>query len=137
MIGATRVVYNASLYRKQKYYEEHKTSLKMKPTDLYVEFPWMRELDSQGLCNAFQDLNKAYTNWFNSLKKNTKQTSKAPRFKKKTHSGSYRNAACQKDISKLLQNGKIYLPKLKLVSYRAHINLDRIKKIYNVTIKKN
>ena len=72
MIGATRVVYNASLYRRQ----ENHASLKMKPTDLYAEFPWMRELDSQGLCNAFQDLNKAYTNWFNSLKKRTKQTSK-------------------------------------------------------------
>lgn len=136
MIGATRVVYNASLYRRQKYYEEHKTSLKMKPTDLYDEFPWMRELDSQGLCNAFQDLNNAYTNWFNSLKKNTKQTSKAPRYKKKTHSGSYRNAMCQKVVSKLFQNDKIYLPKLKLVSYRAHVDLYRIIKIHHITIKK-
>lgn len=136
MIGATRVVYNASLYRRQKYYEEHKASLKMKPTDLYDEFPWMSELDSQGLCNAFQDLNKAYTNWFNSLKKNAKQTSKAPRYKKKTHSGSYRNAMCQKEVSKLLQNGKIYLPKLKLVSYKAHVDLDKITKIHHVTVKK-
>lgn len=136
MIGATRVVYNASLYRRQKYYEEHKASLKMKPTDLYDEFPWMRELDSQGLCNAFQDLHTAYTNWFNSLKKHTKQTSKAPRYKKKTHSGSYRNAMCQKEVSKLLQNGKIYLPKLKLVSYRAHVDLDKITKIHHVTVKK-
>ena len=136
MIGATHVVYNASLNRKQKYYEEHKASLKMKPTDLYGEFPWMRELDSQGLCNAFQDLNNAYTNWFNSLAKKTKQTIKAPRYKKKTHSGSYRNAMCQKEVSKLLQNGKIYLPKLKLVSYRAHVDLDKITKIHHVTVKK-
>lgn len=128
MIGATRVVYNASLYRRQKYYEEHKASLKMKPTDLYDEFPWMRELDSQGLCNAFQDLNKAYMNWFNSMVKKTKQSSKSPKYKKKTHSGLYRNAACQKDVSRLFQNGKIFLPKLKLVSYRAHLDLDRIKK---------
>lgn len=136
MIGATRVVYNASLYRRQKYYEEHKASLKMKPTDLYDEFPWMRELDSQGLCNAFQDLNKAYMNWFNSMVKKTKQSSKSPKYKKKTHSGLYRNAACQKDVSRLFQNGKIFLPKLKLVSYRAHVDLDRIKKIHYITIKK-
>ena len=136
MIGATRVVYNASLHRRQKYYEEHKASLKMKPTDLYGEFPWMRELDSQGLCNAFQDLNNAYTNWFNSLTKKTKQTIKAPRYKKKTHSGSYRNAMCQKEVSKLLHDGKIYLPKLKLVSYRAHVDLDKITKIHHVTVKK-
>ncbi len=67
MIGAVRVMYNASLYRKQKHYEETKTSLKMKPTDLYDEFPWMKELDSQGLCNTFMDLNGAYQKWFGSL----------------------------------------------------------------------
>lgn len=136
MIGAVRVVYNASLYRRQKHYDETKTTLKMKPTDLYDEFPWMKELDSQGLCNAFMDLNSAYQKWFGSLKGKNKGKFKAPRFKKKTHSGSYRNAMCYKEIDKLFQGNKIYLPKLKLVSFKSHVDLTRIKKIYNVTIKK-
>ena len=76
MIGAVRVVYNASLYRRQKYYEEHGASLKMKPTDLYDEFHWMKELDSQGLCNAFRDLNCAYQKWFGTLKGKIKVNSK-------------------------------------------------------------
>lgn len=136
MIGAVRVMYNASLYRRQKHYEETKTTLKMKPTDLYKEFPWMKELDSQGLCNAFMDLNGAYQKWFGSLKGNNKGKFKAPRFKKKTHAGSYRNAMCYKEITKLFQGNKIYLPKLKLVSFKSHVDLSQIKKIYNVTIKK-
>lgn len=136
MIGAVRVVYNASLYRRQKHYEETKTTLKMKPTDLYDEFPWMKELDSQGLCNAFMDLNGAYQKWFGSLKGKNKGKFKAPRFKKKSHAGSYRNAMCYKDISKLFQSNKIYLPKLKLVSFKSHVDLSRIRKIYNVTVKK-
>ena len=136
MIGGVRVMYNAVLYRKNKYYSEHKESLKIKPTDLYDEFHWMRELDSQGLCNAFQDLNKAYMNWFNSMSKKTKQCSKAPKYKAKSHSGSYRNAMCLKAVYKLFRNDKICLPKLKLVSFKANTDLNRIKKIYNVTIKK-
>ena len=136
MIGAVRVVYNASLYRRQKYYEEHGASLKMKPTDLYDEFPWMKELDSQGLCNAFRDLNCAYQKWFGTLKGKNKGKFKAPRFKKKSHAGSYRNAMCYKEIDKLFQGNKIYLPKLKLVSFKSYIDLTRIKKIHNVTIKK-
>lgn len=136
MVGAVRVVYNASLYRCQKHYEENKTTLKMKPTDLYDEFPWMKELDSQGLCNAFMDLNVAYQKWFSSLKGKNKGKFKAPKFKKKTHAETYRNAMCYKEISKLFQGDKIYLPKLKLVSFKSHIDLTRIRKIYNVTIKK-
>lgn len=136
MIGAIRVVYNASLYRKQRHYEETKTTLKMKPTDLYDEFPWMKELDSQGLCNAFMDLIGAYQKWFGTLKGKNKGKFKAPKFKKKTHSGSYRNAMCYKELDKLFQGDKIYLPKLKLVSFKSHIDLTRIRKIYNVTIKK-
>ena len=138
MIGAVRVVYNASLYRRQKYYEEHSTSLKMKPTDLYDEFPWMKELDSHGLCNAFMDLNCAYQKWFGTLKGKNKGKFKAPRFKKKSHAGSYRNGQPIKIPSKLidLENHIIRLPKLKLVSFKSHVDLTRIRKIYNVTIKK-
>lgn len=139
MIGAVRVVYNASLYRRQKHYDETKTTLKMKPTDLYDEFPWMKELDSQGLCNAFMDLNSAYQKWFGSLKGKNKGKFKAPSFKKKTHSGSYRNSQPIKIPNKLidLENHSIKLPKLKSVLFKNYVDLTRIRKIYNVTIKRS
>lgn len=75
-------------------------------------------------------------NGLGSLKGKNKGKFKAPRFKKKSHAGSYRNAMCYKDISKLFQSNKIYLPKLKLVSFKSHVDLSRIRKIYNVTVKK-
>lgn len=136
MVGATRVVYNTILYKKQKHWEEHKENLKIKPTDLYSEYGWLKELDSQGICNAYNDLINAYSNWFSNLRKKNNSKAKAPKYKKKSKSGSYRNAMCQKEVSKLFRNGKIFLPKMKLVTYKANIETDRIKKIHNVTIKK-
>ena len=96
----------------------------------------MKKLDSQGLCNALMDLNDAYQKWFGTLKGKNNGKFKAPKFKKKTHTGSYRNAMCYKEITKLFQGNKIYLPKLKLVSFKSHVDLSQIRKIYNVTIKK-
>ena len=138
MIGAVRVVYNTMLYRKEKYYEEHKESLNVLPTDLYTEYLWLKELDSQGFCNVYMDLNKAYNNWFNSLKGKNKGKFKAPKYKNKSHSGSYKNGQPIKIPNKLidLQNHTIKLPKLKYVKFKGNVDLDRIKKIYNVTIKK-
>lgn len=63
-IGAARVAYNAMLYRKKKHYDETKESLKMKPTDLYEEFTWMKEVDSRAITSAYIDLNSAYSNWW-------------------------------------------------------------------------
>lgn len=136
MVGATRVVYNTVLYKKQKHWKEHKENLKIKPTDLYSEYEWLKELDSQGICNAYNDLMNSYNNWFSNLAKKNNSKAKAPKYKKKSNVGSYRNAMCQKAVSKLFRNGKIFLPKMKLVTYKANIETNRIKKIYNVTIKK-
>ena len=72
-IGAARVTYNAMLYRKQKYYEENKKSLSVKVTDLYDEFPFLKEADSQALANAYMHLNTAYNNWFKNIKKGKKE----------------------------------------------------------------
>lgn len=136
MIGATRVVYNTILYKKQKYYEEYKKQLNIKITDLYKEFPWMKGLDSQGLCNAYQDLLKSYNNWFKDLNKKSKNKHNFPKYKKKHNYGTYRNAMIPKSITKLFRNGKIFIPKLKNVNYKTNIDITNIIKIYSVTIKK-
>ena len=136
-IGAARVAYNAMLYRKQKYYEETKKSLNVKPTDLYDEFPWMKEVDSQCLSNTYMNLNSAYNNWFNSLKKKTKQNSKFPKFKKKSHNGSYINSMPPREVERLFRNGKIFIPLLKLVNFRNDgIDFNKIKRIRNLSIKR-
>ena len=137
-IGAARVAYNAMLYRKHKHFEETKESLKVKPVDLYEEFPWMKEVDSRAITSAYMDLNSAYNNWFNSIKRKTKQVSKTPKFKKKEHKGSYRNTSMPNTADKLFRNGKIFIPMLKETAFRNDsLNISSIKKIRNLTIKRS
>ena len=137
-IGAARVAYNAMLYRKKKHYEATQESLNVKPVDLYEEFPWMKEVDSRAVTSAYMDLNSAYNNWFNSLKKKTKQVSKSPEFKKKEHKGSYRNTSMPSEPERLFRNGKIFIPMLKLTNFRNdNLNISSIKKIRNLTIKRS
>lgn len=102
MVGATRIVYNTILYKKQKHWDEYKENLKIKPTDLYSEYEWLKGLDSQGICNAYNDLMKAYNNWFSNLGKKNNSKAKSPKYKKKSKSGSYRNAMCQKKCFKTI-----------------------------------
>lgn len=136
-IGAARVAYNTMLFRKKKHYENTKESLNVKPVDLYDEFPWMKEVDSRAITSAYMDLNASYNNWFNSLNKKTKQVSKAPKFKKKEHKGSYRNTSMPSVPESLFRNGKIFIPMLKLTSFRNDgLNISIIKKIRNLTIKR-
>lgn len=137
-IGAARVAYNAMLYRKKKHYEATQESLNVKPVDLYEEFPWMKEVDNRAVTSAYMDLNSAYNNWFNSLKKKPKQVSKSPKFKKKEHKGSYRNTSMPSEPERLFRNGKIFIPMLKLTNFRNdNLNISSIKKIRNLTIKRS
>ena len=82
--GSCRFVYNTVLSLQQDYYKNYE----LKSKDLYIiqtlkEFyPWLKDVSAQALCQALNDLNKAYSNWFNSLSHKTKQKSKAPKFKK-------------------------------------------------------
>ena len=126
------------LYRKKKHYYATQESLNVKPVDLYEEFPWMKEVDSRAVTSAYMDLNSAYNNWFNSLKKKTKQVSKAPKFKKKEHKGSYRNTSMPSESERLFRNGKIFIPLLKLTNFRNEdLDISLIKKIRNLTIKRS
>ena len=136
-IGAARVAYNTMLFRKKKHYEATQESLNVKPVDLYDEFHWMKDVDSRAITSAYIDLNSAYNNWFNSLKRKTKQVSKAPKFKKKEHKGSYRNTSMPSEPERLFRNGKIFIPMLKLTSFRNDgLDISSIKKIRNLTIKR-
>ena len=137
-IGAARVAYNAMLYRKKKHYEATQKSLNVKPVDLYDEFPWMKEVDSRAITSAYMDLNSAYNNWFNSLKKKTKQVFKVPKFKKKEHKGSYRNTSMPSEPKRLFRNDKIFIPMLKLTNFRNNdLDISSIKKIRNLTVKRS
>ena len=132
--GCCRVIYNEMLYELQNAYKQ---SIVLNKCDLFKKikskYNWMKNSDSQGLCNTYQDLNNAYTNFFN-------KRTKFPKFKKKKDKNSYRNGMMQKTIEKLIPNkNHIKIPKVGLVEFREDYDFQslRIKKIYNITIERS
>ena len=137
-IGGCKLAYNVMLKSKQYLWKNYHTSYNPKIAQLIEDIGEpLENVDSQGLANTLMDLNKAYSNWFNSLSSKNKCKQKAPKFKDtKSKSGSYRNAMIKKDIDKLIQNDKIFLPCAKCVKFRGTVEKDKIKKIYNITVKR-
>ena len=140
--GACRFMYNCTLFQKQKAYTE---KLNISTNDIIKniksENHWLKEIGSQALCQSLNDLNAAYKNWFNSLKKKTKQKTKAPKFKKKHYKQSYRDGMMKKNIFELLdiQNRKINVPKIGKITYRCGYDFEKygITKVCNITLKKS
>lgn len=139
--GACRFMYNCVLFQKQKAYTEKlNTTINAIVKNIKFENLWLKEIGSQAICQSLNDLNIAYKNWFNSLKKKTKQKVKAPKFKKKHDKQSYRDSMMKKNIFELLniQNRKLVIPKIGLVSYRTGYDFSKynITKVCNITVKK-
>jgi len=140
--GACRFIYNCTLFQKQKAYNEQvKITTTNIVNNLKSENPWLKEIGSQAICQSLNDLNSAYTNWFNSIKGKTKQKSKAPKFKKKHDKQSYRDNMPKRVISKLLnyETRKISIPKIGEVTYRTGYDFSKynITKVCNITVKKS
>lgn len=132
--GCCRVIYNEMLCELQNAY---KNGIILNKCDLFKKikqkYNWMNQSDSQGLCNTYQDLNVAYTNFFN-------KRAKLPKFKKKKDKNSYRNGMMQKTIEKLIPDkNHIRIPKAGLVEFREDYDFAKlnIKKIYNITIERS
>ena len=140
--GCSRFTYNYYLNKKKNNYKLNKNNLTLKDIkhDLVLlkdEFPWLKEVDSMCLTNALEDLDIAYTNFFNN--------GGYPKFKKKGIKDSYKT-----DMIKRLYNNKEYynievnikerlikLPKLGYMKIRGYRNLKEFDKdIKNVTISK-
>lgn len=137
-IGGCKFAYNICLKSKQYLYKNYGTSYEPKMALLVEEYhKQLGNIDSQGLCNTYQDLRKAYYNWFNSLSHKNKCKQKAPKLKDtKSKSGSYRNSMIKKNIDKLVQDDRIFLPCAKWTKFKGTIEKDKIKKIYNITVKR-
>lgn len=132
--GCCRVIYNEMLYELQNAY---KNGTKLNKCDLFKKikskYNWMKNSDSQGLCNTYQDLNVAYTNFFN-------KRAKLPKFKKKKDKNSYRNGMMQKTIKKLIPDkNHIRIPKAGLVEFREDYDFSKLNilKIHNLTIERS
>lgn len=136
-IGAERVAYNAMLNTKIVLYRDYGVKdFSPNWSSLKDFYPWMKEVDSRCLNYAKQELMAAYRNWSRSLKNGGKTGS--PKFKKKTHAGSYHNTSMPNTPDRLFKDGKIFIPVIKWVRYAHYRELDlsKIKKIRNLTIKR-
>jgi len=132
--GCCRVIYNEMLYELQNAY---KNGTVLNKCDLFKKikskYNWMKNSDSQGLCNTYQDLNSAYNNFFS-------KRSKFPKFKKKKDKNSYRNGMMQKTIEKLIPSkNHIRIPKAGIIEFRENYDFSKLNilKIYNLTIERS
>ena len=141
--GCTRLVYNYYLNKKQKLYKNEKKNLSSYDCikdlkNLYIEYPFLKEVDSMSLRCTLFDLDNSYQKFF-------KEKLGYPKYKSKYDRNSYRtnfvtNVYKNKTYENIkldLINKTITLPKLKEVKIRGYRNLKNIQgRIINSTISR-
>ena len=136
-IGDERVAYNAMLNTKITLYRDYGVkNFRPNWSSLKDFYPWMKEVDSRCLNYAKIEVETAFKKWFRSLKNGGNVG--FPKFKKKTHAGSYHNTSMPSTPDRLFKSNRIFIPVIKWVRFRGYKNLDLtgIKKIRNLTIKR-
>ena len=139
-LGCSRFVYNHVLGMKKELWEDYKLSFNPNLKSFKDEWKFLTKVPSQALANNYMDCMTAFNNFFNSIKKKTKQEAKFPKFHKKGQKDSFRIAATKTskgyDI-RIEDYEHIKVPKLGSVKFKNYNNIDWSKvHIYNITIKK-
>ena len=139
-LGCSRFVYNHVLALKKELWDEYKLSFNPKLKSFKEEWKFLTKVPSQALANSYMDCLAAFNNFFNYIKKKTKQEAKFPKFHKKGQKDSFRIAATKTskgyDI-RIEDYEHIKVPKFGLVKFKNYNNIDWSKvHIYNITIKK-
>ena len=139
-LGCSRFVYNHVLGIKKELWEDYKLSFNPNLKSFKEEWKFLTKVPSQALANSYMDCLTAFNNFFNSVKKKTKQEAKFPKFHKKGHKDSFRIAATKTskgyDI-RIEDYEYIKVPKIGLIKFRNYNNFDwNTVHIYNITIKK-
>ena len=140
-LGCSRFVYNHVLGMKKELWEDYKLSFNSNLKSFKEEWKFLTKVPSQALANSYMDCMAAFNNFFNSIKKKTKQDTKYPKFHKKGQKDSFRIASTKTskgyDI-RIEDYEHIKVPKFGLIKFRNYNNIDWSKvHIYNITIKKN
>jgi len=141
--GCSRFIYNHFLNDKTKLYQElsYKKSAYECCSDikmLYIDHPWLKEVDSCSLRSAVFDLEDAFIRFF-------KKQGDYPVFKNRYKKQSYRTnnmistykGTTYNSIKLNLHKKEIILPKLKAVKIRGYRNLGFFNgRIINATVSK-
>lgn len=139
-LGCSRFVYNRVLAMKKELWEDYKLSFNPNLKSFKEEWKFLTKVPSQALANSYMDCMAAFNNFFNSIKKKTKQEAKFPKFHKKGQKDSFRIAATKTSKGydvRIEDYEHIKVPKLGLIKFRNYNIIDWSKvHIYNITIKK-
>ena len=136
--GCVRLIYNHFLDKciKNGFIKAFDMCKEIK--ELYIDYPFLKEVDSSSLRCALFNLEDSFKNYFS-------KRSNYPRFKNKFNKQSYRTTCIRsiykgKEYSNIeldLINRKVKLPKIGLVDIRGYRNLKYINgRIINATIEK-
>ena len=139
-LGCSRFVYNHILALKKEHWEDYKLSFNPNLKSFKEEWNFLNKVPSQALANSYMDCMSAFNNFFNSIKKKTKQEANFPKFHKKGQKDSFRIAATKtsKGYDVRIEDFEhIKVPKFGSIKFRNYNNMDWSKiHIYNITIKK-
>ncbi|MCT4585094.1 MAG: transposase [Peptostreptococcaceae bacterium] len=124
--GCVRFVYNQILGKASEIYEVEKKNVIITPASLKKEFEFLKEVDSLALSNAQLNVKTAFTNFF-------RKKAKFPKFKSKKTSKRKYTTNNQKGSIRI-ENNKLKLPKLGLVSIKLHRQIPLNYKIKSATI---
>ena len=136
--GCVRLIYNHFLDKCIKYGFIKAFDMCKEIKELYIDYPFLKEVDSSSLRCALFNLEDSFKNYFS-------KRSNYPRFKNKFNKQSYRTTCIRsiykgKEYSNIeldLINRKVKLPKIGLVDIRGYRNLKYINgRIINATIEK-
>jgi len=125
--GSCRFVYNHFLSLRKDAWQKNKQSIsgfecKRRLKALKIEFPWLKEINSQSLQEAVLNLEKAYRRFF-------KKQSGYPRFKKKKNIQSFTVPQYFK-----IENNEIYIPKLQSgIKIKMHRPIDGPPKLLTIS----
>lgn len=139
-MGTSRFIYNYYLNEKINRYEKDKCNYNLRDmkSDLKVlqeKYEWLKEVDGCLLRTTLDDLDRAYSNFFNGFG--------YPKFKSKAHHDTYRTVCLRSsykghnysNIKVDLEKRIIKLPKIDNIKIKGYRNLKSFdKKIINATI---
>ena len=138
-LGSARFVYNHFLARRIEAYKETGKGLAYGETDKQLTLlkreeatVWLAEVDKFALQQSLRDLEKAYQNFFRTVKQAKGKKVGFPRFRKKRTGEAYRTQLTNNNIQ--FMEGKLKLPKLGWIKTRG--NRDIQDKILNVTVRR-
>ena len=137
--GCARFVWNLLLADAKKNYEKEKKFTRPTPAQYKDEYEFLKEIDSMALCNTQVNLNTAFARFFKDRKDKTKPPSKKsrfPRFKKKKKTRKSYTTNCINNSIRI-EDGKLRLPKLGLISTVFHRRVEGVIKSVTVSQKKS